>query len=695
MNRSASSLPSLARLALAAVALALLALAAPVASDADPASAQGDLIAYTMVDQWPERREAAEGLLQNPIDLDVASDGRVYIADPGAGGVHTLLPTGVFTTPFGVTGGYPEQLGRVGHLAVGPATGAGEADDTVGQEQVWVLDTATERVVVYDAFGAYLDQWEDVNGESIAASSDGRVFVLDRESTQVRAFDAATGDELFAFGERGTEDGQFSNFRGVSVGPDGRVLAVTDKDGLRVQLFDIATDEELSGDEPPEPATWRKVYDLRDAMFNKGDYTCRGSQVSALGEDKVFVGEATTACLIDGRDVLFAIAASAGSGAICREAVRLPDLRADTTQYYALATYDPNSGACGSKRTELETTPVVVRYDDEELRSVRTVWEAASNDDQRSPIMFAPQKLSMPADDVVFVQDSSSLLRFYSTDGTQLATAARDSSSSDDGTETTFMRLMETEGSETLGEVYAAYIQVRRSGGGGGHPGPRPRELDYSASPSQEQPPTVQFEMGVGRFTTVERLTQTGAVDVVEAVWADPVVGSSGMRGGHGIEIPAIAFNSTTQELLVVQAETVAQQRTTNIVVSRYMPDGTPLDPSWDVPDDGQVNPYADVGVGPDGRVYLLDDIEDVVRVLEGDGTPAYEIPVAMDARSVAGGPPGADGSVFVLREVGAIERLDETGAVTARLDGRPLAFSRSHDAQRSRGRRRGPSVCR
>jgi hypothetical protein len=80
--------------------------------------------------------------------------------------------------------------------------------------------------------------------------------------------------------------------------------------------------------------------------------------------------------------------------------------------------------------------------------------------------------------------------------------------------------------------------------------------------------------------------------------------------------------------------------------------------------------------VGPDGRVYVLDDLNDMVRVYESDGTPVRDIPVAFDARAVAAGPESPDGEVFVLREPGSIERIADDGHITARLDGRPLAFS-------------------
>jgi hypothetical protein len=639
-----------ARLAAAvgAVALAAFAVAAP-AREAPGAAAQTNLIAYRMVDQWPQRDQAAQGLFQSPSDLDVSLDGRVYIADPGIGGIHTLLPTGSFTTPFGVTGGFPAQLGQVGPIAIGPGPLPGGGPiGPFGPERIYVLDTAVERVVMYSLDGQYTGQWEKINGQSIAASIDARVYVLDRDSSQVRALDALTGQEKFAFGVRGTDDGQFANFTDVDVSPDGRVLAVGDKRGMRVQLFDLPTDEQLAAsDPPPAPATLRTVYDLREAKYTQQDNTCDGSRINALGGDKVFIGQGLGACLVDKRTVAFAIAASANRGAICRDTVTLPRLRAMTQQYYALAVNDPNAGRCGAKRTDLDTSPIVVKYDDEALKGVNTVWEAASNEDSENPILFAPEAISMPAPDVVFVADASSQLRFFSRDGQQVATSERFSQAGNFNTDFEFFYLVRGDGADVLGEVFGYYVKGQRRG------------TDFT------------LEGGIGRFKTVEKRTQTGIEKVIEPVWIEPLVSTF-----EQIEVPALVYNRVTNELLVVRNETIAQQRTQDVKIVRYAPGGRKLKPDFDLPDDGKTNPYVDLTIGPDGRIFALDDLQDQVRIYQPDGTHVIDVPVAFDARNVAGGPPSPDGAVFILREPGSIERYADDGRITARLDGRPLPFS-------------------
>lgn len=627
------------RLRLPAAALAF-ALGLVAADGAVPTRAQGTLAAYEMVDQWPERSEASEGLFQSPADLDVARDGTVFIADPGAAGVHRLLPSGTFRPPFGVTGGFPQQLGRVGAIAVGPDP----ADPAT--ERVYVLDTAVDRVVIYGLDGSYIGQWEDLPAETIAAAPDGTVYVLDRETTQVVALDGATGAARWRFGQRGLDDGQFSSTMDLSVSPDGRIVVVGDKGGLRAQLFDVAAADAIAGGAPP--LALRLAYDLRNPKYTQDPLSCRATRVNALGGDRVFVGQGENACLLDGRDFVFAIAASANQRTICRATVTLPRLRADTQQYVALAVSDPNTGNCGQKRADLSTSPVVVSYEDDELRQVKTVWQAASNDDAASPVLFTPESISMPAPGVVFVQDQSSQFRFFDRDGAQIATAAKDSQVGDFTTDFEYFGVVLGTGSEVLGEVYGYYLNFKRQGQG---------------------QPTV--EGGIGRFKTVEKRGREGSERVIERVWTDQLTDSF-----QTIEVPAIAFNPVSTELLVVRNELTAQTRTYDVRIVRYAPDGRKLKPEWDLPDDGRGNPYTDMEVGPDGRVYVLDDLADVVRIFAADGTPVMNVPVAFDARSVSGGPADAAGSVFVLREPGYIERYADDGTVTARFDARPLAFS-------------------
>ena len=604
------------------------------------------LIAYSMVDQWPVRDEAAEGLFQSPIDLDVSMDGRVFISDVGIGGIHLLMPSGTFSTPFGVAGGFPAQLGQAGKIAVGPDPMA--QGFPFGGQRIYVLDPAVERVVIYDLDGNYIDAWEDIDGEGIAASIDGRVYVLDRKETNVKVINVFSGQEMFTIGERGLEDGQFSNLTDVDVSPDGRNLVVGDKRGLRAQVFSLATDEELQGDNPPAPAILGRVYDLRNPKYEQNDYACRATRINAMGEEKVLVGQANGACMLDGRNFEFAIAASAASRSICKDKVALLRAKGMTQQYYALAVSDPNTGPCGQKREDLDTTPVIVSYDDNLFKGVDNIVPAASNDNIDNPLLFAPQSISMPDANTIFIADESNLLRFFDTTGAQIATSE---TSTQAGTGSAFQVLfvIRATGSDVLGEIFGYYIDIRAA----------------------DNPQGFELRGGIGRFKTVERRTQRGLENELEAIWTDELITSFGE-----LEVPAMAWNPVSNELLVVQNEIIEATRSQDVFIRRYSPEGREINDPYDLPDDGESNPYVDMIVGADGRIFALDDLNDEVRIYQPDGTPIADVPVAFDARAVAGGPPSPEGSVFALREPGSIERYADDGTITARLDGRPLDFS-------------------
>ena len=561
-GRPAIRRPLVAALAFAVLSLALLLPGGRSAAARQPEGAaatdQNPLLAYQMVAQWPERSDAAQGLFQSPSDLDMTRDGTVFIADPGVGGIHRLLPTGEWAAPFGVTGGFPAQLGRVGDITVGPDPNV--PGFPYSAERVYVLDTAADRVAIYSPDGSFQTAWTGIKGQGIAAGGmDTRVYVLDKETSEVLALDPRSGAQTFKFGMRGTDDGQFSSFTDVDVSGDGKVIAIGDKRGGRVQIFDLATDEQLAADPALPAATLRKVYDLTDARFTQGDFSCDASRINSLGGDKVFVGEGNGACVIDGRNVSFAIAASAVKGSICKATVTLPRLKAMTQTYYALAVSDPNVGKCGAKRADLDTSPVVVEYGDEQLKQVDTVFTAASNENSDSPLLFAPEALSMPEPGVVFIADSSSQFRYFSDQGEQVATAERSSQSGSFGGDFTFFQLITADGSDLRGEVQGYYLKGQRVG--------------------QE----FKVEGGLGRFKTVEKRGQGGLERVIEPIWTDALISSF-----NEIEIPALAYNRVTNEFLAVQAEAIPQQRSQDVKLVRYAADGRKLKPDWDLPDDGK-----------------------------------------------------------------------------------------------------------
>lgn len=361
--------PRLRRFALFAFALLVPLAALPVAArgrgDAGEAWApvRGDQTTATAT-ATPDMAPRFSGHFQHPVSLDVASDGRVFVSDPGPGGVHVLWPWGAFEGPIGRSGPEDSILEAAGRLAIG-------RDPASGRERLYVLDTGARDLKIYELDGSFVAVWPKIRGVGIAVARDGRIFVADRTLYQVRVF-APDGSPLFEFGERGTEPGQFDNLSDLGLSPDGRTVAVGDLKGKRLQVFSLPADP-TSGD-VGQPT----VHDLTHSRYTSGELTCLATTVNVLGPRDLWIGEGNGACRIVDDRVSFPIASAAFEGTICKPAVRIPRIRQTDATFYALATYDPNLGPCGGKQAVKPAAPVVVRYMDLELRRVHTVWPAGS-----------------------------------------------------------------------------------------------------------------------------------------------------------------------------------------------------------------------------------------------------------------------------------------------------------------------------
>jgi DNA-binding beta-propeller fold protein YncE len=173
----------------------------------------------------PSRSWSAEGL-----GMAIAPDGDVYTVGPK--GVARYTPDGslVSTWPLGSGG-----LGWA--IAVGP------------DGLIYVADSSTDRVEVYEPSGAPVREWtaSPALGSSafpygIAVSPSGDVYVVETGGDRVDEFTAA-GTPIRSWGSTGTGHGQFETPTGIAVGPEGSVY-VADEDAeypgpgtARVQKF--------------------------------------------------------------------------------------------------------------------------------------------------------------------------------------------------------------------------------------------------------------------------------------------------------------------------------------------------------------------------------------------------------------------------------------------------------------------------
>ncbi len=169
---------------------------------------------------------ASEARLVRPIAV-VAAGGSVYVADPGAKGVHRFDRTaGRYTLVQGEKGA---QLGS----PVGMALGA-EGD-------VYVSDSAQRRVLVIRRGASFASavalRAELRQPTGIAADpATGRLFVVDTAAHRVLVFER-DGSLRASFGRRGTGDGEFNYPTLIWRDPQGR-LYVTDSLNFRVQVLD-------------------------------------------------------------------------------------------------------------------------------------------------------------------------------------------------------------------------------------------------------------------------------------------------------------------------------------------------------------------------------------------------------------------------------------------------------------------------
>ncbi len=646
------------------------------------------LEAYVRIDRWPDRVAGGRSAIDDPVGLDVAADGRVFIADRGVGGVLTMLPDGTFLPPFGTVGSGPGGMGAVGKLVL---------DEPA--DRLYVLDTGGQRVVIFALDGSYVGAWEDLDGASIAVGPDGRVYVAEKQTNTVVVVDGA-GTRLFSFGGHGTEEGRFTLMSDLSVSADGATLAIGDLNETRVQLFDLRADG----------ADIRKIYNLQHPKYGTSGFgppfnQCRAGVVHALGGDTIWVGDGSGACRIEPRAFEHTIATSAGGGTICKPTVRVPLIRPALGQFYAVAAYDPNYGPCystrGGKDTSLPTTAAVVRYREAGLAQVDAIFLSAVNA-RADGGLVAPRHLSVPAPERVFVLDSTRTARYFQPDGTVIDTLGLTTRRSVGSTRR--LRVDRADGAATTDALFGYYIKEHR-GKRAGREDDRATPTASAAEPTPVESPTpmptpqirltpgprgpdpggaqwIEDEHGIGFFRTTTTVEYGQQIQVIDPVWTQRFSTQSrernedlGRDNANHLKLVDLAFRDVNDTVYALVYERAPVTRKDDPHLLLLAAGGSPRFTRWDLPDDTSstyaINPYEDLSVGPDGRVLVLDDHRDLVIVFAADGSSLPTISVADDVRAIAG---GTRGHLFGLRESGYVERYEPDGRVSARFDGRPFA---------------------
>ena len=231
-----------------AVALALLATCTPVGDELEKQAALYETIVWPQAPQQARIRLVAVfgepeelGIRQSflgrlwawiagpearnmlrPYAIAVDGD-RLAVADPGAAAVHL----------YDTAKGDYERIEWAGKRLLRSPVGVAFAKD-----DLYVADSGSGEIFVFNAKGKLtrtIAGLERPTGLVWDAES-GRLYAVDTATHSVVAFNAA-GERLFAFGERGTGDGQF-NFPSHVTLAGGR-LYVNDTMNFRIQVFDL------------------------------------------------------------------------------------------------------------------------------------------------------------------------------------------------------------------------------------------------------------------------------------------------------------------------------------------------------------------------------------------------------------------------------------------------------------------------
>lgn len=223
-----------------AAGVALVLAGAAAAAPPGPALAQATLPeAYRVVAEWaaqPQPRPAGEP--GAPAGVDVAADGRIFLADRAEGVVHVLSPAGSALGLLGGPGGGPGQL-------------RGPSDVALLDGRAYVADTGNGRIQVFDAatLGFLVALPFPGRPHGLAAAGD-RLYASHDDAPRITVLDPASGTALAHWGPGEAGALALDDPRGLDV-DDGRIyvadagaqaIVVADLDGREVDRFDRSSE---------------------------------------------------------------------------------------------------------------------------------------------------------------------------------------------------------------------------------------------------------------------------------------------------------------------------------------------------------------------------------------------------------------------------------------------------------------------
>jgi tripartite motif-containing protein 71 len=160
---------------------------------------------------------------------DIAADdsGHIYAASSTENRIVKYDAYGTELTRWGTQGSGPGEFSYPRAIAFHPQT-----------NEVFVMDANNDRVQIFTADGLYVDDWDVNSVNGVAIDGDGHIYITSHYREPFVRIYLRTGEEIAAWGQAGTNPGEFMAPAGIAVDGQGNVY-ISERINRRVQKFTV------------------------------------------------------------------------------------------------------------------------------------------------------------------------------------------------------------------------------------------------------------------------------------------------------------------------------------------------------------------------------------------------------------------------------------------------------------------------